>query len=137
MQAQEEHHHGVSPFCALPIDMIQTFPLDYMHQTCFGVMEKLLFVWIRGDCDNKLSANRIDEVGSKLLALKQFIPSIFARKSRTLSDIDRWKATELRQFLLYTGQLVMKGVLRADLYDHFMALHVAMAILVSPRLAQH
>ena len=61
------------------------------------------------DSDNKMSANQIDEVGSKLLALKQFIPSIFARKPQKLSDINRWKATELRHFLIDSTNLINRA----------------------------
>jgi hypothetical protein len=45
---QEEHHTGKSILENLPIDMVATFPLDYMHLCCLGVMRKLLWVWIKG-----------------------------------------------------------------------------------------
>ena len=42
---QPEHHNGITPFCELPIDMINSFPLDYMHQCCLGVTRKLILAY--------------------------------------------------------------------------------------------
>lgn len=36
------HHTAISPLVSLPIDMIKTFPLDYMHLICAGVTKKLV-----------------------------------------------------------------------------------------------
>ena len=135
-QNQEEHHRCLSPFCKLPVDMVKQFPIDYMHQLCLGVMRKLLLVWMRGNRAVKMSAGQVEAISRKLLELKPFVPCTFARKPRSLMDVDRWKATEFRQFLLYTGKIALKGVLRPDLYEHFLVLSVASCILVCPSLAQ-
>jgi hypothetical protein len=102
--------------------MTEAFPVDYMYQTCLGVMKRLLLLWLRGKIrDFKSSAQNKDQISFKLLQLRKAIPRLFARKSRSLDDIDRWKATEYRQFLLYTGKIVLKDILRPELYSHFMA----------------
>jgi len=136
-QENAEHHQTVSPFVSLPIDMVRAFPVDYMHQACLGVMRRVILLWVRGKKKHKLSASHVQEINTKLLALQQSIPACFARKPRGFDEIERWKATEYRQFLLYTGKIVLKGILRNDLFAHFMSLSVAMCILVSPTLVQH
>ncbi|VDI01910.1 Hypothetical predicted protein [Mytilus galloprovincialis] len=136
-QSQPEHHHGNTPLTNLPIDMTKAFPVDYMHQTCLGVMKRLLLLWLRGKRDFKLSAQNKDQISFKLLQLRKAIPSVFARKPRSLDDVDRWKATEYRQFLLYTGKIVLKDILRPELYSHFMTLSVGIGIIVSPELSKN
>lgn len=136
-QTQEEHHlSGESPFCQLSVDMIEKFSADYMHQCCLGVMRKLILLWLCGPKGIRLSSSQIKQVSDRLVVLRQCIPNVFARKPRCLGDIDRWKATELRQFALYTGKIVLKGVLPDKMYHHFLAFSVALCILVSPGLAR-
>lgn len=130
-QVNAEYHHGISPFCNVPLDIIKQFPIDYMHQLCLGVMKKLILIWLRGKHEVKISAGQAEEISVKVIVLKPFIPSLFGRKPRGLNEIDRWKATEYRQFLLYTGKLVLDGILRPDLYVHFLCLSIASSILVS------
>ncbi|XP_078490738.1 uncharacterized protein LOC144746976 [Ciona intestinalis] len=132
-----QHHHSDSPFCDLPIDMISQFPIDYMHQVCLGVTKKLITSWMRGAKKIRLSSIQLSNISERLINTKACIPACFARKPRPLTEIDRWKATEFRQFLLYTGKVVLLKILPAHLYHHFMLLSVAICILVSPHLAKH
>ena len=132
---QEEHHKGDSPLQLLPVDMVAQFPVDYMHQVCLGVMKRMLLIWMRGPRhDYRLSAAQIANISDNLVAMRKFIPNDFARKPRPLSEIDRWKATEFRQFLLYTGQFVIKGILPTKYYLHFLTLNIAISILISEKL---
>lgn len=113
-------------------DMVQSFPLDYMHLVLLGAMRKLIHLWMsKGPVTVRLHSRQIAKISELLLGLKQFIPSEFARKPRSLEDICRWKATELRQFLLYTGPIVLKTFLSEECYKHFMSLSIAMTILLS------
>jgi hypothetical protein len=133
---QEEHHTGKSILENLPIDMVATFPLDYMHLCCLGVMRKLLWVWIKGPLSCRLSNRQKENISTFLVYLADFIPSEFARKSRSLTELARWKATELRSFLLYIGPVVLKNVLPTRMYNHFLIFHVAIKILATEGLCK-
>jgi len=106
-----------------------------MHLVCLGVVRKLLNIWVSGKCGpSRLSAALSHKLSSNLINLRAFIPSEFARKPRSVTFLPRWKATEFRQFILYTGVIVLKGVLPNDYYKHFIIFHVAIYILCSNRL---
>lgn len=129
---QEEHHTGTSIIENIPrVDMVKSFPLDYMHLVCLGVMKKLLSLWLNGKPGIKLSARQISQISDLIIGYTPNVPVEFNRKPRVLIEYKRWKATEFRQFLLYTGPLVLKSILPRDKYIHFLSLHVAIRILSS------
>ena len=107
------------------------FTLDYMHLVCLGVVKRLLhFLKGAGPRECKLSQRQKDEISENLVALNGKMPRDFARQPRSLSEVDRWKATEYRQFILYTGPLALKKVVSKAVYTHFLSLTVAMSIML-------
>ena len=120
----------------LPLDdirFITDFPLDYMHLACLGVQKRMLkyfkgsFKGINTMKLSELMLNRISSGPSGLTNCK--LPSEFNRQPRTLSDLEHWKATEFRSFMLYTGMVVLRPVIPRDVYHHFLSFSVAMRML--------
>eukprot|EP00111_Clytia_hemisphaerica_P008253 TCONS_00024074-protein len=90
----KRHQLDVSEFVDLPIDMIKNFPVDPMHLVYLGVTRRLLY-YLKGSFrkikDGKLSSAYMKAINQTLDNLK--LPSEFARQPRSISDLDRWKAT--------------------------------------------
>ena len=107
------------------------FPLDYMHLVWLGVMKRILVFLRQGPRQCRLSVQQLKKISCRLIALNGKMPAEFSRQPRSIDELDRWKATEFRQLLLYTGLLVFKGMFHEDHYQHFPALHVAMSILLN------
>ncbi|KYN12111.1 hypothetical protein ALC57_15725, partial [Trachymyrmex cornetzi] len=116
--------------------LVSCVVIDYMHLICLGVVKKLILLWVQGPRAVKLSQQLLNHVSGALLNLQNTVPNDFVRRPRSLKEIKMWKATELRQFLLYTGPVVLKGILRQDIYINFITLHVIVTILASPTLSK-
>ena len=111
------HTDGESPFLALlSIDMIGSFTIDGMHTIYLGAVKRFL-AFLRGRTKKKrkksrrpgtLSDQHFDNIG-KLFGSASKFPREFARKPRNFDHYDKWKATELRTFLLYGGDLALRG----------------------------
>ncbi|XP_025156240.1 uncharacterized protein LOC112588986 [Harpegnathos saltator] len=120
--------------------MVSQVPFEHMHLVCLGVMKKLLTAWVYGKYSrlSKLSGRYLSVINTRLNILRKYCPSDFARHPRLLDICSKFKATEFRQFLLYTGPVVMYGLLNEDVYKHFLFLHAAIRVLVSKSpLRQH
>lgn len=144
LKTDEDYHNSPDPILleTIPgINFLSSFPLDYMHLVCLGVVRTLMYLWLKSKPTAKifkLPAYMISSLSEKLIDLKNHMPSEFNRKPRSVEEIKRWKATEYRQFLLYVGPVILKNILIADykpLYDHFLSLSIAIYILLSPKLS--
>ncbi|XP_047130481.2 uncharacterized protein LOC124810173 [Hydra vulgaris] len=133
----QKHHYGKSPLVAIPsLGMISQVPADYMHLVCLGVMKKMVFMWLKGPLATRLGPRVVKDLSEKLVDMRPYIPLEFARKPRPFHEFERWKATEFRQLLLYTGMVCFDGILSPPLYNNFMLLSVAMSILLSEFLCK-
>jgi len=130
----EYYHKGdESPLETLDINITNVVVLEYMHNICLGVMKKLLSFWVKGLKPIRLLSVHMDLINSDLIDLGQYLPSEFCRQPRSLDDMEFWKASEFRCFLLYTGPIVLKGRLKKKLYSHFIILHCAIRLLMSDK----
>lgn len=132
--SDEDHHRGPSPLTRLGIGMVSCFPLDYMHLVCLGVTRKLLTLLIKGPLHCRIGSRARSLISTRLLCYKSFMPQEFVRKPRDLAEMDRWKATEFRQFLLYTGPVCLAGNVAEEVYNNFLLLSVSIHLLVNPLL---
>lgn len=113
--------------------MVSQVPFEYMYLVYIDVMKKLLQAWIQGKFsrETKLSGRAITVINKRILSLQKYYPSDFARRPRCLELYSKYKATELRQFLLYIGPAILHDLLYDRVYKHFLFLHTAIRILAS------
>ncbi|VDP95105.1 unnamed protein product [Echinostoma caproni] len=135
----DDHHTGISPFERLPVDMVGVFPTDYTHAVCLGLMKRLIFVW------RKTGNNRRPPISSSMwqVAQNQLMLAIesmlckFPRRCRSLNDVEFWKATEYRQFLLYLGPVILRHILPSEMYENFLEFSVFTYILCIRKFTTH
>ena len=130
-KVQKEHHVGDSPFLFTRIDMISSFPVDYMHCILLGICRKLLNAWFN-IVPFKLSSHQKKLIENVIPTVKENTPIEFTRQLRSFKELDRFKATEYRQILLYTGPFIFKNILKDKYYKHFLLLFYIVRILCNP-----
>lgn len=133
-QDNPDHHHDSSPLEELPIDMVRDIPLEYLHLILYGVMKRLLILWVDGTKHFKFSSNDVEQISKKHVRAGDTKPTEINRPNRSLNCLSFWKATEFRTFLLKTGPVVLRDHLTLELYNHFLAFHCAVTICCSEPL---
>uniref|UniRef100_A0ABD2WU91 RNA-directed DNA polymerase n=1 Tax=Trichogramma kaykai TaxID=54128 RepID=A0ABD2WU91_9HYME len=138
-QYSGSYQKSVTPLNDIPfLGLVSGVPIDYMHLVCLGIVKKLLIFWCFQPNQFKLSLDDRTKISNELITFRMYLPKELARAPRTLSSCKKWKATEYRQFLLYTGPIVLsEKILGKDKYLNFLALHIAITILASPKYSQN
>lgn len=130
-QYRDSHQLGKSPLIQYGISCVKGIPLDYMHMIYLGVTRRMLLFLLRGSKKCKLSQHQISLISSSLEGLSNKLPSKFARQPRSLAVIDRWKATEFRQYILYTSIVVLKDFVSDIIYKNSLLLTVSLSVLLN------
>lgn len=119
----EDHHKGPSPLDPI-LGLVKQVPFDPMHLVYIGNVKKVLHTHIHGKYGRlKLNKRKLDILDSRMITLQLHCPTEFNRRPNKLSMLHHFKATEYRQFLLYTAPAVLQGVFDTEFYEfHFVTL---------------
>ena len=130
----ESFYRDTSPLLKINLNLTNDIPFDPMHQVYPGVVKryiKLLF-------QNKFLLNDDDILNNCLQTACNNTPCEFSRKCYSLGDYKQWKATQFRQFVLYTGVFVLKNnKIPTVVYQNFLNLHVALRLLSTDTFVQN
>ena len=129
----EEHQNNRSILIEYGYLCVTGFVLDYMHLVLLGVVKRSLKFLISGPSQYRLSSFQVKAVSSRLEGAIGKLPSEFVRRPRGLNEFVRYKATEFRTFLLYTGLLALKDIVKQNVYEHCLCLSIAVRILLQAR----
>jgi hypothetical protein len=119
-----------NPLEEIGTHMITQVPIEPMHLLDLGVMKKLLVLFLENSKKKFFETKEdIAKTEEHFLSIVNYVPAELKRAPRVFAEVPRYKATELRQFLLYTGPVVLKNTLKPEAYESFMKLHVATRLL--------
>lgn len=132
MEHHDDEHKSVqSTLERFDYRMVSQFPLDAMHLVDLGVGKQVFKSFIlqvtagsRRKCDERT-------LSELYCTYSKNTPSEFSRKPRSLDEVPRFKATEFRQFVLYTGVVFLKDFLSHRAYCHFLCLSLGYRLLFS------
>lgn len=125
---------GVSPLASV-LDLVESFPIDYMHCVLEGVTKWLLKAWF----DSKFHHTPFYIGRHKRQIDLQFCsqrpPKEFSRPPRSITQhLNYWKASELKQWLLFYSLPLLLNHLPSLYWHHFALLVCAMHILLGDKV---
>ena len=133
-KVDEDYHKTDTILLSIPgLNPVTRTVLDYMHLVCEGVTKKMASLWLGGPLSVRLRGRTVKELNVIMENLSRFVPKEFARNPRSFRFVKLWKATEFRQFLLYTGPVALQNVLPGQLYNNFLTLHFAITLLIDKK----
>ncbi|MEE4247456.1 MAG: hypothetical protein V2I33_18765 [Kangiellaceae bacterium] len=128
-----DHHVTDSVLERLPIDMVKDFILDSMHLVLLGVTRRLFLFWrSNGPLPCRLTGSMQAEIDNNFVRLHDCMSILLSRKPRPLAEMGKFKATEFRTVLKFTGVVAFRPILNANVYKNFLLLHSAFTILSGP-----
>ena len=112
--------------------MVASVPIDYMHAVLEGVTRWLMKAWFEPRYHGSpfYIGRQVAEIDTELL--KQHPPSEFSRPPRSIKKhFKYWKASELRNWLLYYSLPLLLTYLPSLYWHHYALLVCAMHIMLS------
>lgn len=128
---------GLSPMVGFKhFDMSICFSIDYMHAILLNILKNLFDMWLGSENHKEpfyIPANFKRIINNRLSSIKacRFIN----RKIVALDQYKRFKACELRSFLLYFHP-VLDGFLGKKYYNHFRLLSWSIYNLLQPSISK-
>ncbi|WAR15739.1 PGBD4-like protein [Mya arenaria] len=108
-------------------DIINGTAIDYMHSVLLGLVRRLLHLWF----DSKFSSHPFSVshlVNKRLSSIKP--PYYIKRHPRDIKEQSKyWKASECRAWLFHYSVPVLFGLLKKNIFQHYLLLVEAIYIL--------
>lgn len=129
---------GVKGPCALRLIMpnfLRGSAIDLMH-LIMGIVRKLLILLFDSHYANDRFSLRdvLHVVDRLLLGMKP--PRFVHRYPRSLEDLCHWKASELKLWLFYYSVPILKEVMSAEYFDHYLKLVIGLSYLSAPSISE-
>ncbi|XP_069136597.1 uncharacterized protein [Argopecten irradians] len=128
---------GTSVISFLPLYAIEKhIVVDYMHGILLGIVKKLLSLWFDGANFKKefFIGNHLDQIDKHLKRIKP--PYLISRLPRKMkNNYHRWKASELRSWLLHYSLPCLSGFLPEVFLEHFACLVEGVYLLLKQNVS--
>lgn len=121
---------GPSWWGNISVDIINGVAIDYMHSVLFGLVRRLLKLWFNPKFSSELfSISKLVALADKKLdSIKP--PYYVHRHPRSIKEhSSHWKASECRAWLFYFSVPVLFGLLKTEVFQHYLLLVEAIYIL--------
>ena len=137
-KSDRNHHRENCPLDVLEIDLVSSFPLDYMHLVLLGVVRRVVKMWFPDARQKKhpyfnvhaLRSGGVQTATNRMETCGRCSVFEFQRRPRKFTDLNFFKATEFRHIVMYLFPFVFfKLFQNINVYNHFCLLVVGMRIL--------
>lgn len=125
-------------------DLVDGFPLDYMHGVCIGIVPLLLDIWLGKKRlvyetnepyrFKPITPKKRLELNRRIISLKP--PMMISYKPRPILDRAFFTANEFRSLLFYYLRFSLYGILSKELITHFNLLGDAIYNLCKTRVTK-